>query len=257
MIKANAYISKKTLCVLGIAETKLGPIPFSHREPCDAEDGAVDFGDEKLSEAVVKAITNSQDKIMKQITRDKMTLAAEDLVLRSRSGDQIATSQIVIIGQNSRGGNKRARYAGTLIKDYIKKNPVGSIGEELSVRVKSDSRIKNQLETEIDNNNEEGYSQALSTLLPSMAVHEAAVALSFGPNLTKERIKSVARLLIDNAERKAFEMGFSNWTQRGPKNDESYKLGRQIGMARVLQLVRLPKTSISILSPMAAWELGE
>ena len=55
----------------------------------------------------------------------EMMHGAQDIVERSRAGDQHAMALAKSIGEQARAGNKRARLSWILIEDYTKRHPPG------------------------------------------------------------------------------------------------------------------------------------
>jgi hypothetical protein len=55
----------------------------------------------------------------------EMMHGAQDIVERSRAGDQHAMAMAKSIGEQARAGNKRARLSWVLIEDYTKRHPPG------------------------------------------------------------------------------------------------------------------------------------
>ena len=254
MLHANAYVKNNKLYVLGICNTDYGPIPFAHVESCEEKDGPVNFSGE-ISPGLSNAIDKSQGSIMKQIEHEKMKLTAEELVLASRAGDQVATSHIIMIGENARKGSKRAQYSTKLLKEAIKKFPVTTFGEEIqSTATKNNSvqlKLLRGINTQTDDDTH--YATVVITLLPALSRDQGAVILANGPPIDGGRINAIAERLSD--DKKSFLDGMENWGNGG--GDKNYLLGQQVGLARTIQLVRMPQTPISLLSPITAWELGE
>lgn len=159
--------------------------------------------------------------------------AAEDLVRRARVGDQNAMAMIASVAESAKGGNPKARNAYACIEAYIKSHPVGH-----------DSSIF-------------GYE--------TNALKET-VALANGPMLTNDRIHGFAAKIEDDEKAKLYLFGVVNFRHPEaldamiaayPAAQRQIEGGRNTAMARTIQAVRLPNSSLSAFSHMVGWEHGE
>lgn len=245
---ASAYVQQKRLCVLGIAESKWGPIPFSHAQPCDAEDGPVDFGKE-LEEPLKIAMQESEQAIMNKVQRDKLQLASENLVDRARAGDQNAMGTLVMIRKNAQDGQEHAKLAMKYLLKYARNTKVFSpFGFEPL------QRTMKAFAEEIAVDSPLHYSTAVLGLSTSLTIDAVGVTLSNGPRLDNSRIRSLCNSFKDD-ERAQFMDGIVKWKVRTESPSPAHRIGKCIGLARTLQRVRLPHTPISLLSKLAGWEL--
>ncbi len=158
--------------------------------------------------------------------------AAENLVLRSRQGDQNAMAIIAMVAENAKKGNRKAVSAFNLIQSYISRNPVEP---ESTMGVEHERHLKKCVEI-----------------------------ANFGVALTRKRVHAMAKSFGPQA--KAFMFGFKNFrdldktgraasTMHGDK--EAIEYGRNVGIARNIQLARHPRLPVRFAFPRIAWELGE
>jgi hypothetical protein len=254
MINANAYVNEGKLYVLGTDRSEYGVIPFGHIEPCDSPDTAVDMAGE-LAPEVKQAIDDAQRKIMNRLERQKMKIVGEELVLRTRAGDQVAMALLTSIGENARKGNARAKYSMQIIEDYNRKHPEAKsrIGADIQSANLGDDLKRNFLREINTSNDNLHYATLTLHALPNMSRDEGAVLLSNGPVITDDLLQSVSTHFNGTAEQ--FHEGVKNWGVNPP--NKVHAIGQQFGLARCIQLIRLPEVPISMLSPTAGWELGE
>lgn len=249
---ASAYVSNQRLCMLGIVQSPWGPIPFSHMEKCEAEDGPVDFATD-LPDAVRTAIDQSEVAIMGKIKGDELTLAAEDLVDRARAGDQNAMGTIAMVRQRAKEGIPRAQKAFKALMKYAKATkPDSPFGNEEN---RSQHRVARSLSEAITEANPSRYVSALVGFTSTLSINTAGITLANGPPIDNSRIRSLASAFPDG-ETEQFKLGLKNW-KRVPKDADhpAHRIGRCIGFARALQTARLPDTPIGPISARAGWEL--
>ena len=238
-ITASAFVKNNKLYIMGLQDE----IPFTHVCECQAKDGPVDFGSD-LNVEVQAAIDNSQNKILEKIEREKIRLAAEELVDRTRAGDQNAAAMMIMVKRNAEKGNQRAQLTLDMMNDYASGNST----------IHGDSSIKNVLSEEIKTDDNMRTNAALTAFLPGMTFLQAVVTLSHGPSLTNTRIKGLVNEFT-NEERHDFFKGFKHWGKKPPRG-YMIRLGQTIGFARAIQLCRMPNTPISVLSKKAEMELS-
>lgn len=237
-INASAYVQGNRLCILGVIQTAQGPIPFSHVQNCEADNGPIDFGKD-LAPGVQAAITDSQRPIMMKVEREKIRLAAEELVDRTNDGDQNAAAMLVLAARNAEKGFPRAILAKNCALQYAKTLEKRTVPKVLAKEIASNEPMHVQT--------------ALNGFLPGMKGIELAVTLANGPKLDNTRIKSLVDG-YDKEEKHDFLSGFKNWKTSNLKT-QAGKIGKCVGLAQAIQRVRLPETSISVLDADAAWEL--
>jgi hypothetical protein len=173
---------------------------------------------------------------MVKARQESQALAAENLVLRARQGDQNAMAIICLVRkQASRNG--KARHAFKQIHQYIKENPpTNSFGQDVAAKTRP-------------------------------VVFRACIELANGPPLTNSRIEDIAASFGEEKERKLFLFGvvkfrngklIDNLTKKvGAEGKPILELAKSVGTARSIQNVRRPNSVISNYSPMVGWELGE
>lgn len=184
---------------------------------------------------------------------------AQDLVERSRAGDQNAMALICLVRDNAAKGNVRACQAADEILKYITDNPT----EEVQ---KITTRKLEKLVREVQKAAFAGeFIEAVTSGVPEIAVHsipKAVVTMANGPNLVKtDKLKTLFDSFESDDERKAFQMGFKHGTGEmngiPPKLRGPFILGHIIGTAYKLQVIRLPNTPLSIFSASLGAEFGE
>lgn len=265
-INAAAYVTGKNLCIVGVADTRLGAIPFACTTAIKGEaevaDGPIDVGSE-LPPEVQAALDEGSKESMLRITRDSFALAAESLVERARQGDQVALATIVLIRKAAVKGSERAKRGLRALEHYARKNKISTT---------SFGRDTSRLSASLDKHHETSleYSSAIRAIVPVLAGKDpdcAIVTLANGPELLGEKNETVEKLSqgLSEAARKAFRYGFSNSyhsakvasvAHRLSEGErESLQLGYCVAMAKRIQAVRLPGTPIKVLSSAASWEL--
>ncbi len=237
-IKASAYVQGNRLCILGVIQTALGPIPFSHVQSCESENGPVNFGKE-LAPNVQAALDNSQKAIMSKVEKEKIRLAMQELVDRTNNGDQNAAANLVLVKKNAEAGYPRAIYSYKCGMQYANNQQKKTVPKVLA--------------KEIANSEPMHVQTAVNGFLPGVKGIELAVTLANGPKLDNTRIKSLTAN-YDNEEKRDFLKNFKNW-KTGKANTQAAKIGKCVGLAQAIQMVRLPDTSVSVLDSNAAWEL--
>lgn len=180
----------------------------------------------------------------------ELSAAAESLVRRARLGDQNATAMIAMVREHANNGVAKAKSAYAAIRQYIASNP-----------------SKNAPMTTI------GFEPKITA---------RAVQLANGPNLTAQRIGHMGSMFGAEGNQAVFVIGVEGWRKpRGVNGDHYPSTVNQVGvdihttnvgtennkkilaaswdtgLARAIQLVRLPNSKISAFSPLAGWELGE
>lgn len=226
-LKAISYVKDGQLCTIGMCATPSGLIPVSdkRRVPRGTPEGPVNIGSEGLALSLF-------GKAQVEAQKD----AAGNLVRRARNGDQNAMAILKAIGENAKGGNRKARTAMQAVKHYIDSNPPSEKGEFFGTEPeKSDGLMS------------------------------ACVMLANGPPLSPQLIERFASSFGSEDETKLFIYGVVNCNHEG-LNALVNKLGaagkvadfgRKVGKARGLQIARTKTGPIAAFSSDAAWELGE
>jgi hypothetical protein len=198
----------------------------------------------------------------------------EDLVTRSRLGDQVASASLVVIGREADKGSKRAAEVKNLVLKYIKEHPQEF---ETSTRFGIETPEKHQvvgdaclLKKKLWTGDYSGG--GLVILLLTLGEYSLGV-LTHGPSLLKEDgqpngiVECIRESLATEKAVRAFDRGnrhanedrmISRLAARmTPEEQKALQLGMIIGMARRLQAVSIPTVPLAILCENAAWELGE
>lgn len=201
---------------------------------CDAMPRNVtDIGAEHLP-----VIMRAHRNILRQkglFERQKRT--AEQLVIRAREGDQNAMAILALTRENALKGYRPAVSAFQYMLNYAKANAVGAaFGAEDETSVEPDT--------------------------------QSSIMLANGPQITYSGIKRIcASFGAEGNRRRLFEYGFKSWNDNPShrqlsarltdKQREALRLGRTLGKAKALQIVRHPSASLAVYSPIVAWEHGE
>ncbi len=247
---ASAYVKEGRLCILGVSQTSMGPVPFAYHADVgkDIPDGPVDLDDVKVSQAV----DESREPIAAMIHRSEMGLAAKSLVERARHGDQNAMAVIREVGVNAKRGSKRAKKAFQTISRYIERNPADAPPRP--------SPIIRSLGSAIAGESDHHYSAAITTLAPSVTdPYVAALMIANGPKLDEGRVKQLAARF---GNEDAFKIGWHSKkplqaADRHPDMRDAIYTGCVVRLAHTLQGVRSGELPVSRLCPIAGWELGE
>lgn len=176
--------------------------------------------------------------------------AARDVVERARSGDQVAMGILAMVRDNAKKGDPKAQQSMRALERYVSKNPPVRIGREASDIT---SPVASAALWKPDATNE-----TIVKALPLVGFWPGAVALSHGANLDGTRLDNLSEA-IPEGHRQAFKGGVVYWQKKTPdlEDERGWLLGRIVGLARCIQLVRLPHVSIALMCPVTAWELGE
>jgi hypothetical protein len=257
---ATAYCKAGRLCVIGIDEDdELGPIPFAHSLDVgdSIADGAVDLGaHEELGARV-------ESELGEVINKERQRLGAEELVERSRAGDQNAMAMIEAVREGAEEHqDATATSALAAIRLYIEQTPHEA--DEERYQPKKREPIIRSLR-ELPAQGEPDYALAVSSWAPSASEpFVAGVALSMGPTIGRARVDEI-RASFENAS--AFGFGYSNFgadeaieraCEAGDREQtRAIRAGQIVGLARTLQGVQNGHLPVSRLDPGCGWELGE
>lgn len=253
--RASAYVYRGRLCVVGISDASEGPVPFAFSLPLNADeeiaDGPVDFG--KELPGTIENLMPSVRSMIRQSKKDgQVQLAAEDLVLRARQGDQNAMAILAQVQENAKQGNSKARKAFKMINKYIKANPP----DERSSFGRDIVRAENPYEK----------SAIISTHGPVLNPYRMIVFLADDEDLRGRMKDTIASFGSDMEP--SFKMGFTlskspdefvSFANELPSQEDydAAKVGFIFGKARLLQIARHPKSGFKSFDERAAWELGE
>lgn len=166
---------------------------------------------------------------------DVIAREAANLVIRARKGDQNAMDMIYMVRQSAMKGSPRARKAYACLKDYAYANPVNA--------------------------------SAVAAVHYDHEKQARRAALANTALLTNNRIRKVEDAFGSEDEQLAFKHGVLNHrnekkiarlaTKLPPHAANALQMGSDIGYARAVQEVRLPRSRVSKFNPIIGWELGE
>lgn len=264
---ASAYVKGGRFFILGLTDSDHGPIPFAWHCDCDAPDGPVSIGAEGLNPNVEAALDQAHEAITSKVELERMRLVAAELVDRARDGDQNAMALLQRVGENARRGVPRAQVAFSLCQEYMNTHGPNTFGAERRQVRGLLGTVSNAIKTRAEPLE---YSSALHALLPGILSvvdpSDAAVIIANGPQLygkDNERLSAILAAFPTDDERKAFTSGAStDYVEKAlqkvtPPLKPACAIGYIVGLARRIQLVRLPETPISAFSKDVAWELGD
>lgn len=236
-----AHVYNGQLCATGLCPTPFGivPVEYSIIVPDDVPNGPVVAGAE-LPETLNETIAHTVKVLEMKAKKDELALAAESLVERTRAGDQNAMGMIAMIKRNAQNGSPRAKRSLDLIADYIRRHPVKNVSNPFGNEQKPEE---------------------------SNILFRATVALANGAPLSNTRIQAMASTFGTEDEEKLFLYAVVNYKKPdlidslagkfGQWVRNVVQLGKNVGTARGIQLVRMPGTPISAFDAKVGWELGE
>lgn len=252
---ASAFVRKGRLCVIGVAETDYGPVPFSFSESvADAPEGPVDFGGD-LAASVQTALDSIEKKTKAKVSKAQTRLAVESVVLRARQGDQNAMALLRQVAINAKRGIQRAKVSLKIATNFIKKNPIGT-GPSFGVEVERMLRKARSPEAK---------SAVVVALVPYVSLPRLVNELFDGPPL-RRHMRNIA-LALPKSERKAFDYGLrtgrnANALEQAcdrldPKYYRAFQVGFACKRALLMQNAFSPKGRLTDFDPVVGWELGE
>jgi phage tail protein X len=200
----------------------------------------------------------------------EMQKAAADLIERARCGDQNATAMIIEIRKAALKGSDKAQVGFDLLKRLVAANPVKP-ARNLDG---SEAQIGEEAYEALHMLAHRGPILALAALvaLPDMGgekgITAAAVVLANGPRVISKRLVSeIGSGIEEHVYRRCFFYGVKACGHDGRKvarevrgagdADLFIHAGRCVGLARAIQRVRAPGSSIARFNRAAGWELGE
>ena len=232
---------------MGLAQLKVGPVPFTYDCPAPdgSTDGPIDMNAEHSKE-LEECLTKAEHAIQQKIAFGTLKIRAENLVLRSRNGDQNAIAMIIAIRRNAKQGNKKAVMGMRAIMQYIEDHPptkTCTFGEE------SQHEVANALTKHVDSETPEHYSMAVNTYLPHTSPQCAVVLIANGPLITNDLLRFVSSNFSER------EM---NQFKHGLAGDISVSrcciMGNIFRKAKELQGIR--RGQFQFLDPVVKYELG-
>jgi hypothetical protein len=257
-LKASGYIDNNNLYIVGVANSRFGTIPFTHREPVKGlcKSGPINIGIEQ-TDNIEKAIHSSKKPIINNILKEEIKSAVENLIERARQGDQNAIGILCQVRKNASKGYSRAAFSYEYALQYCKSKPINDLG---IVSISGESVLKKSLAS--------SPLELLKTILESMKNNPskiASVISSHVANLDPEVLKAAAILIADIVSLhseilqtvvKQNDENFIDGYVGKNNTDRSAKVGFVIGYAKKLQDFR-DTGNLNNLSKQIAWELGE
>lgn len=236
--KIFAEVINGRLCTTAICPSQFGFVPVTDVRFVDEDtpNGPI-FGIDDTQGHLRASVVQGIKAVKMQGEQKSLELAIEGLVIQSRQGDQNAMGTIVSIREQAKKGNPKARRSLDMLMRYIDAHPVTEDG------------MGAEPEPEV--------------------LFSASVMLANGAPLSKERINQIASTFGAESEKeqKLFFYGVVNFKKEGVLAElarrfgeyakQVLELGKGVGQARAIQLVRLPHTPISAYSADAGWEHGE
>ncbi len=268
----SAYVKDGRLIIIGVTESPIGVIPFSYHAKLsgDVPDGPVSM-ERAEHPAVQQALVGAEGPIAQKINNDTLKLAAENLVERSRQGDQNATGMIVMIRKSVKKGSAKASAAFKAVQDYIKEHPIGPMKLVSIHGEQKESTSQALVKRTAQATDSVQYAAQIAAYVPAIgadidACYLASVILANGREISKADVENIASTYAKEAKQN-FWYGFKRalfsneiLVRASKIDDESRKamqVGYTISLAQRLQYIRRPNTPIAAYSLEAAWELGE
>ncbi len=158
-------------------------------------------------------------------TGDLRSMVAS-VVRRARNGDQNAMALMALVRDNAAKGHPRAMESAEHLNEYIRNNPVVADN-------RSNPRIGDD------------------------GTYADAVALSHGPKLDNHRIVTFLSR-FGGEERQAVEYGIRHKAAANavhPQHSQAIRMGKIVGQARRIQVVREPGSSMKVFDSNVGWEL--
>ncbi len=254
---ASAYIKNGRLCIVGLQESEVGPVPFTHVVDIgeEVEDGPVSFGAE--DPVISTAIQRAREPMMSKVEEEKMKIVAGQWVDRARAGDQNAMALISGVRVNAQKGSERAKKAARFLGEYIRANPVNlTDGTCKNYLPQSGTPDKALIQKLSQFKGDDGAVSAWTPALSKKDPYLAAVVLADGPQMTHERIVNIGSHFGE--EKQDFLLGVKSWNIKEPiRSSDAFIAGKAIGHTRALQGVRAGACPVSYLCRVSGWELGE
>lgn len=205
------------------------------------------------------------------------------LVRRARAGDENAMATLVRIGEEARKGtNARAQAAFAAVKRFIDQNPAKDFvlgAEPPAIAQPAELQPPPQIDPELRKpplprgaldslfDSDQFAIVVLNATRYRHGLNAAAAVLAAGPLLTQDVVQELGLSQFGSDESSAvFFHGVKNsseqaWRETAPQLDAPMRrclaIGQCVGRARRIQAVRTAGMPISVLSPVAGWELGE
>jgi len=189
--------------------------------------------------------------------------AAKEVVERARAGDQNAMAMIVAVRDSAIQGSEKAQRAQREILEYIRKHPM-QVADTFA-----HSHVGDDAKQALAYVSKRGPVIGLVALFiigsdSPDAMLNGSILLANGPALTNPRISAIGSAIEDDDERRLFYAGVcfkrippTLLQQCIPEKRPIVNAGKCVGLARAIQEVRAPNSSLSKFSPVVGWEHGE
>jgi len=247
MIKASAYVKQGRLIIIGVAQLRIGPVPFTYDcvVPEGTPEGPLDLN-QKGSETLEQCLTDAEKGIRKRIQKGAIKVGAENLVLRARQGDQNALAMLMAIRKNAKAKVPKALVAFKAVKEYIEDHPPT---EDVRFGYEIKKNMSLALAKHVEADTPMHYALGVLTILPHLDVNRSTVLLADGPLITKNLIDAICKnFSIRQSEQ--FIAGFSGkYVASKP-----CQLGHVFRKAKELQALR--KGAFHLCNPIISYELG-
>lgn len=246
-VQASAYVKQGRLIVIGVAQLKIGPVPFTYDCPVPegTPEGPLDMNGDH-GEALEECLATAETAIHRKIKEGAVKVGAENLVLRARQGDQNAMAMLMAVRDSAKKGVPKAKVALKAIKEYIEDHPPT---EECQFGSETQKNVTTALAQHVENDNPLHYAIGVITLLPYAEVDRAAVLIANGPLITSNLLQLICSSLSER-EQVLFYKGYQN----SGSSAKAAMFGRIFRKARELQAGR--KGEFAKHSKLIAYELG-
>lgn len=262
-MKLTAYVFQDRLCLLGVQDSKFGPIPVSHHVSLEGfSDGPCDLSGEGAPEGVSDDTWEDvKGALREKLDLEMMRAGAEDLVKRANAGDQVARATMSLTRDNAKRGDPRAVKAYELLLAEAKRARGGKSMFGIEQAPLAMIRLSQR-----DKADPYAYPTSCFQLLRTDGSHFLAscILLANGPDLDRKLVESIAENFGENEG--IFARGYVLCAE--PKKVSAFgqeldseqrralRIGQCVGCARMIQKVRTDGP-IKVFSPSAGWELGE
>ena len=261
-MKLTAYVFQDRLCLIGVHDSKFGPIPVSHHVSVEGiEDGPCDMSGDDAPVGLEMVWEDVKTELNSKLDLEMMRAGAEDLVKRANAGDQVARATMSLTRDNAKRGDARATKAYEMLLAEAKRAKGGrsTFGIE-------QAPLAMIALSQRDKDDPYKYASTIFQLLRTDGSHFLAscIILANGPDLDRPRVETIAENFGEDSM--FFAKGFALCAEPrkvsafGQELDSdqrrALRIGQCVGCARMIQKVRTDGP-IAKFSPGAGWELGE
>lgn len=259
----RAYVVGRRLCVIGVEDTSMGPIPLAAYVDLQ-EDVPQGIVTDDSPPILQRALAHAETRMDENFEEKQLIAAITSVVSRARDGDQNAMAILALMGKRAREGNPKALVVSRIVRRHISSTPSDTveIGQEEAKPAIQSNPVLSAIVAHRDN----GYAVALAIHLPKAPRTFATVmTLAHGPILSSGLIMETAShlddeqdtLFLDGVKRCNDDRRLFMQAKQLEEDDACILLaGRLVGMARTVQAVGRAKMSEKAFGPDIAWELG-